>query len=145
MRVLKRFEEFLKEGVAQKRAPDRQRAASLREDAEKRRSFLKKIQEKVGLSDDDANYYIEMAYDVLIGLIRARLLADGFSSSGAGAHEAEVAYLLNLSFPEAAVRQMDNLRYFRNGILYYGTRFNAEYAQKVLLFLERTYPKFAVR
>jgi hypothetical protein len=36
---------------------------------------------------------------------------------------------------------MNSLRYFRNGILYYGERFDAEYAKKVLGFLEKVYPR----
>ncbi|MBT4434019.1 hypothetical protein HOD05_02260, partial [Candidatus Woesearchaeota archaeon] len=33
----------------------------------------------------------------------------------------------------------DQLRYFRNGILYYGKTFDEEYAHKVIDFLEKVY------
>ena len=46
-----------------------------------------------------------------------------------------------LSFPKKDIRFMNELRYHRNGILYYGRDFDAEYARKVLDFLERIYPE----
>jgi len=46
-----------------------------------------------------------------------------------------------ISFAEKDIRFMNELRYFRNGILYYGKDFDAEYGKKVLEFLEKTYPK----
>ena len=70
----------------------------------------------------------------------AKLYADGYSSSGQGAHEAEVSYMRKIGFTETDVGFADNLRYYRNGILYYGKRVDAEYANKVLVFLNRIYP-----
>ena len=141
MRPLKDFDEFLKEGVVRKRTPDIPRARSLIEEAEKRNKFLNEILNKIGLLDENANYFIENSYDILIELIRAKLLIDGFSSSGKGAHEAEVSYMRKLNFPESDVGFMNDLRYFRNGILYYGKNFDKEYGKKVLSFLKKTYPK----
>ena len=74
-----------------------------------------------------------------MGLVRAKMLLDGFKTTGQGAHEAEVAYLRELKFSEPDVQFANQLRYFRNGIMYYGKSFDAEYAQKVLAFLERCY------
>ncbi len=139
-RLLKAFEEFLKSGIVKRRSPDILRARSLLDEAEKRWNFLVELKKKIGLSDENANYFIEPSYDILISLIRAKLLADGFSSSGDGAHEAEVAYMQNLNFPEHDVRFMNDLRYFRNGIKYYGREFGSDYAKKVLVFLNRVYP-----
>jgi len=141
MRPLKDFDEFLKESVVRKRTPDMPRARSLIEEAEKRNKFLNEILNKIGLLDENANYFIENSYDILIELIRAKLLIDGFSSSGKGAHEAEVSYMRKLNFPESDVGFMNDLRYFRNGILYYGKNFDKEYGKKVLSFLKKTYPK----
>ena len=141
MRPLKDFDEFLKEGGVRKRTPDMPRARSLTEEAEKRNKFLNEILIKIGLSDENANYFIENSYDILIELIRAKLLIDGFSSSGKGAHEAEVSYMRKLNFPESDVGFMNDLRYFRNGILYYGKNFDKEYGKKVLSFLKKAYPK----
>ena len=141
MRPLKDFDEFLKEGVVRKRTPDMPRARSLIEEAEKRNKFLNEILNKIGLLDKNANYFIENSYDILIELIRAKLLIDGFSSSGKGAHEAEVSYMRKLDFNESDVGFMNDLRYFRNGILYYGKNFDKEYGKKVLSFLKKTYLK----
>lgn len=141
MRPLKNFNEFLKSGVIRKRTPDIARAKSLIQEAEKRMNFLKEARNKIGLSDINANYFIETSYDVLIELIRAKLLINGFSSSGKGAHEAEVSYMRNMGFYEKEARFMNDLRFFRNGILYYGKDFDAEYGNKVLDFLNKTYPK----
>lgn len=141
MRPLKDFDEFLKEGIVRKRTPDMPRARSLIEEAEKRNKFLNEILNKIGLLDENANYFIENSYDILIELIRAKLLIDGFSSSGKGAHEAEVSYMRKLNFPESDVGFMNDLRYFRNGILYYGKNFDKEYGKKVLSFLKKIHPK----
>lgn len=141
MKSLKTFEEFLREGVIRKITPDINRAKALVEESKKRKDFLNQILSKIGLSDDNANYIIENAYDLLLGLLRAKLLRDGFSSQGLGAHEAEVSYMRLLGFSEEQVRLMNDLRYYRNGILYYGKSFDSEYANKIKDLLEKTYPK----
>lgn len=141
MRTVRDFEEFLQTGVVRKRTPDKARADSLAAEAEKRKAFIEVMTASVGLSDKNANYFIENSYDVLIELLRAKLLLDGFGTSGEGAHEAEVSYLAKLGFAESDAAFMNDLRYFRNGILYYGKEFDAEYGRKVLEFLDKTYPK----
>jgi len=65
----------------------------------------------------------------------------GYSASGQGAHEAEVSYLRELGFSEKDVQFADQLRYFRNGILYYGTSIDKEYADKVLEFTKTVHSK----
>ena len=141
MVLLKSFEEYLQKGTIKLITPDLARASSLIEEADKRRKFLKEMSDKIGLSDENANYFIETSYDALIELIRAKMLTDGFKSSGEGAHEAEVVYLKKLDFSEADIRFMNELRSFRNGILYYGRSFDEDYGKKVLDFLEKVYPK----
>jgi len=93
MRSLRNFEEFLESGTVKRRSSDRARAKSLIEEAESRLRFLNELIQKIPVSDENANYFVESVYDVLISLIRARLLIDGFNSSGEGSHEAEVAYM----------------------------------------------------
>lgn len=141
MNPLRHFEEFLKEGMVKKQSPNFPRARALIEEAEKRKAFLDEAIGKLGISDENANYFIETAYDIIMELVRAKLLQDGFNISGAYAHEAEVAYLRNLKFPESDVRLANELRYFRNGIIYYGKRFDADYANKVIDFLSNIYLK----
>jgi len=44
-----------------------------------------------------------------------------------------------IGFNELDVSFMNELRYFRNGIKYYGKRLDKKYAEKVLKFLNRLY------
>ena len=141
MRPLKNFKEFVKQGTVNKRTPNIARAKSLCEEAEKRKKFLDELFRKIELEDKNANRFIENSYDILIELIRARMLREGYYASGEGAHEAEVSFMQEIGFPEKDVRFMNDLRYFRNGILYYGKSFDVEYAKGVLNFLKKIYPK----
>ena len=75
-----------------------------------------------------------------MGLIRAKLLIKGFSSSGEGDHEAEVSFMRTLGFSEKETRFLNDLRYFRNGILYYGKHFDEGYGKRVMDFLNKLYP-----
>ena len=74
-------------------------------------------------------------------LTRAKMLLEGYNASGYGAHEAEVSYLRVLEFSENDVQFADQMRFFRNGMLYYGTILDKEYAEKVLEFTNKTYHK----
>ncbi len=140
MRRLQTFDEFVKETVIRKIAPDTERSRSLVAEAERKMSSLRENLEKVGIKDENANDYVEHCYDIIMFLIRAKLYANGYSGSGQGAHEAEVSYMRVLGFEERDVEFMDELRYFRNRILYYGKKFDSEYANKVLAFLNKIYP-----
>jgi hypothetical protein len=141
MRPLKQFDEYLENNVVEKRRIDSQRAISLTKEAKKRKRFLSTLLQKIPLSNDNANYIIENSYDAIIELLRATLLLEGYYASGLGAHEAEVAFMRVLGFSEADTRFMNELRYFRNGILYYGKEFDVVYAKKVITFLEKMYPQ----
>ncbi len=69
------------------------------------------------------------------------MLVDGYKAVGFSAHEAEVSYLSKLEFSESEIVFMDEIRYSRNSILYYGKKFDKDYAEKVLKFLDATYSK----
>ena len=141
MTPLRSFEDFIREGVVNKKRTDLSRANSLIEEAEKRFNFLKEMLTKIKVNDENANYYVENSYDIILELIRAKLLIDGFKTTGISAHEAEVSYLRNLGFTETETRFVNELRYFRNRIIYYGKSLDAEYARSVLTFLDQTYLK----
>lgn len=141
MRHLKLFEEFVKEGIVRKTTPDKERAKNLGLEAERKFNSLHENVEKIGVKDENANDYIEHCYDIIMFLIRAKLYAEGYSSSGQGAHEAEVAFTRNLQFSEKELQFLDQLRYFRNGVLYYGKRLDQEYAKKVIEFTNKKYPE----
>ena len=117
---LKNFGEYLKEGIAIKRSPDISRAKALFKEAEKSYNIIKVLNDKIGLDNKNANYFIKNSYDIIMELIRAVMLFEGYSTSGKGAHEAEVSYLREIGFKEIDIAFADKLRYFRNGILYYG-------------------------
>ena len=141
MKPLKKFEEYLKTGIVTRRRPELPRARSLIQEAKKRKEFLKEMLDKITITDENANYFIENCYDILIELIRARLITEGYYSSGEGAHEALVSYMRIMEFPEKDVRFMNELRFFRNGIKYYGKSFDKDTAKKVIKFVEDTYPQ----
>lgn len=46
-----------------------------------------------------------------------------------------------IGFGEKDVSFANELRYFRNGITYYGKKFDKTYAEKVMGFVKRIYPK----
>jgi len=139
--VIKDFREYLDEGIVLKVSVDKERSKNLILESERKYSILFQMIKNMGIDDDKANDYVEYCYNILIYLIRAKMLLDGFHSSGKGAHEAEVSYFRIMGFTNSDVNFLDQLRYFRNGILYYGKRFDKEYAQKVIDFTKEKYLK----
>ena len=49
--------------------------------------------------------------------------------------------LRKLGYSETEIQFVDQLRYFRNGMLYYGTILDKDYAEKVIEFTKRNYFK----
>ena len=141
MRSVKSFEEYIQTGVMKQVTINNERARSLSSESARKLGSLKESLEKIGIKKENANDYVEDCYDILMYLLRAKLYQEGYSSSGMGAHEAEVSYLRILGFSEKEFYFMDQLRYFRNGILYYGIRLDSEYAEKVIEFTYNIYPK----
>jgi putative IMPACT (imprinted ancient) family translation regulator len=131
------FEEYLKKGIIKRKIPDKPRAIDLIKESKRKFNSLKLIIDKIGIFDDNANDIVEYCYDIIINLVRSRMMLEGFSSSGKGAHEAEIAYLRKLNLSEVDVKMANQLRYFRNGIMYYGKRFDSEYAKKIIKFLNK--------
>ncbi|PIN81098.1 hypothetical protein COV13_02325 [Candidatus Woesearchaeota archaeon CG10_big_fil_rev_8_21_14_0_10_32_9] len=139
MSAIKDFEEFIRNGIVKKQSPDKSRAKYLEEESEKAYKFLQKKVSTFGITDETANDLVRSCYDILMESIRAKMLIKGYNASGQGAHEAEVSYLRNLGFKEKDVQFADQLRYFRNGMLYYGTSLEKEYAQKIIEFTDKIY------
>ena len=140
MKPLKMFGDYIKEGTAKKQSIDRMRAKSLIAESENSYKILLSFVEKVGLDNSSANHVIKNAYDIIMELIRAKMYIDGFATTGKGAHEAEVSYLVEIGFSSRGVDFANDLRFFRNGIMYYGKKFDKEYAEKVIEFIKRIYP-----
>ncbi|MBS3105739.1 hypothetical protein J4234_05775 [Candidatus Woesearchaeota archaeon] len=141
MNPVKNFSEFVKEGIVKKQHTDLSRAKFLVKESEKSYLFLISIIKNIGVNNDNANSIVKLSYDTIMELIRAEMLAHGYNASGQGAHEAEVAYLRETKFSENDIQFADQLRYFRNQIMYYGKILDKEYAEKVLEFVNKIYPK----
>ena len=140
MMPLKTFGEYMKEGTARKQSPDKLRARSLTAESGDSYKILLSFVEKMGMNDNNANHVIKNAYDIIMELIRAKMFSDGFATTGKGAHEAEVSYLAEIGFSGKDVEFANELRYFRNGVVYYGKSLDARYAKKIVNFLDRIYP-----
>ncbi|MBL7206623.1 MAG: hypothetical protein ISS36_03425 [Candidatus Aenigmarchaeota archaeon] len=141
MRMVRNFENFINNGVVKKQSPDFSRAEFLENESGKSFQFLRKIINDMGVNEENTNSIIKLCYDIIMELIRAKMLRKGFNSSGHGAHEAEVSFLRKLDFNENEIQFADQLRYFRNGIIYYGKSFDAEYGKKVVEFLEKIHER----
>jgi len=131
---MKLFDQFISEGSVHQHHVEPARARALIEEAENRHRFLHTI----SLVEENANYIVENAYDVLRELIEAQMSFDGYKSYS---HEADIAYLCNMGFHEGTMRFADELRRIRNGIKYYGKHTDLAYAKKSLEFLKEHRPK----
>ena len=141
MKGIRKFDEFIKNNIVKKQSIDKSRAEFLIKESENsNNNLLEKIQ-KIPLNDSNANDFVKSCYDILMELIRAKMLLEGYNASGIGAHEAEVSYMRILGFDEKDVQFADQMRFFRNGMIYYGTILDKEYADKVIGFTKRIYPK----
>jgi len=93
MKAIKYFESFLEEGVVKKQLPDKSRAEFLIKESEKGYKALFESIEKIGINENNANSYVKNCYGVIMEIIRAKMLLEGYNASGYRAHETEVAYL----------------------------------------------------
>jgi len=139
MKLPKEFEYYLKDAI--KKSKDKPRAEFLLNESDISLEGLKERIKIIGINNKNANSIIKDCYDIMIEIIRAKLLLEGYSFSGNYAHEAEISYLKKLGFPDNEVSFLNELRYFRNSIMYYGKILDKEYAEKVLDFLNKIHSK----
>jgi hypothetical protein len=135
---MKEFKKYLNEGLVIKQRPNINRAKSLIEEAVQKKSFLDITIKMIPKEKWNPNVICEQCYDIIIELIRAKMIVKGYNSSS---HEAEVSYLKILEFNDTDIKMMDELRYYRNGTKYYGTLLNVEYTEKILTFLKKHYKR----
>ena len=109
MKSIRNFDEFVKEGIVKKIFPNKSRPEFLIKEAEQDHRYLLELIEKMGINSLNANDYVKKGYDILMELIRAKMLLDGLNASGLGAHEAEISYLRNLGFKEQEVQFADQI------------------------------------
>ncbi|MBU2638408.1 MAG: hypothetical protein KJ955_05520 [Nanoarchaeota archaeon] len=141
MNLPRDFEEYVREGIIRKCSINKSRAMFLISESQKSLIGLNERMEAIGINENNANSIIKDCYDIIMEMIRARLLLTGYCSAGQFAHEAEVSYLKKEGFSETEVSFLNDLRYFRNSITYYGKILNTEYAKQVVEFTRKMYPK----
>lgn len=141
MNLPKEFEYYINKGIIKKGSINKSRAEFLINESKNSLEGLKERVEKIGINEKNANSIIKDCYDILMELIRAKLLLSGYNSSGQYAHEAEVSFLQKMEFSINEVLFLNELRYFRNSITYYGKILDKEYAEKVFEFMNKIYPK----
>jgi hypothetical protein len=135
------FKYYLARDIVRKISPDIPRAEFLIKESFKSFIGLKTRVDKLGIDEFNANSIIKDSQDILLETIRAKMLLEGYNSTGNFAHEAEVSYLYELNFSEKEISFVNELRTARNGINYYGRIYEVEYAEKVYDFLIRFLPK----
>jgi hypothetical protein len=129
---MKSFDEFIKLGAIKKRGKDDLEPQSIIREAEDRLSYYNKLP----LDEKGATYVTENLYEVIRGLLDAKLLKEGFKSYS---HEATVSYLAKLNFPLSDIIFLDELQKIRNQIKYTGFKVDLEYSKKVSKFVNRIY------
>lgn len=137
MKLPKEFEYYIKKGIIRKISPDISRSKFLLEEAKNSLIGLNERIKIIGINNNNANSIIKDCYDIIMEIIRSRLLNIGYTASGQYSHEAEVSYLINLDYPEADIIFLNELRYFRNSITYYGKMLDHDYAKRVFKFTEK--------
>lgn len=142
MKILFKFEDYLKKGIVSKRNPDISRAEFLINESKKSLEGIKRRVTKMGVDEFNANSIIKDIHDILIQTIRAKMLTKGFYASGNYAHEAEVSFMEKMDFRESEISFVNILRQSRNGINYYGKIFEENYAKECYEFLIKNYKKF---
>jgi len=140
MKSPEKFEEYLKKGVVKKQSPDVSRAGFLIAESRKSKDYLDHRLKNEGVNELNANSLSKDSYDIILSLIRAKMCTEGYSAAGFYAHGAEVSYLRNMKFSENDLIFLNELRYNRNGVIYYGKIIDSEYANKIVQFLNRVYP-----
>ncbi len=78
MKLPKEFEYYLQKGVIKKQAPDNPRAEFLIKESERSLQGLKNRIDVMGIDEFNANSIIKDCYDIIMGLIRAKLLLKGY-------------------------------------------------------------------
>ena len=141
MNLPKEFEEYIKQGIIKKCSINKPRAEFLINESQKSLNGLHERIDIMSINDNNANSIVKDCYDIIMELIRAKLLLDGYNSSGSYAHEAEISYLKKSGFLDNDISFLNDLRYFRNSVTYYGKILTVEYAKQIVAFTKRIYPK----
>ena len=141
MNLPQAFEKYVQQGIIIKCSINKPRAEFLMIEAEKSFKGVNKRVNVMGIDEENSNSIIKDCYDIMMEVIRAKLLLTGYCSAGQFAHEAEISYLKKCEFSDYNISFMNEVRYFRNSITYYGKILTVEYARQVFEFTTKMYPK----
>ncbi len=141
MTNLKEFEYYLSNEIIRKVSQDKPRAEFLLKESETSLIGLKERVKIMKINEFNANSIVKDCYDIIMEIIRAKMLLEGYSASGSHSHEGEVSYLKNKNITDNEIIFINELRYFRNSVNYYGKILDKEYAKKVFDFTEKVVPK----
>lgn len=123
---MREFRSYLESKKVNKASPDQELARALLRNVEEReKSTLKLNVEEFHL------LVFENLYDCLRELLDALLALEGYKSYS---HEASIAYLRHLQFPESKVAQLDRFRAKRNNSKYYGRSPSVDDAEEIKQF-----------
>ena len=98
MNLPRNFEDYVQEGIIRKCSINKSRAMFLISESQKSLIGLNERIEAIGINENNANSIIKDCYDIIMEMIRAKMLLVGYSSAGQFAHEGEVSYLKRQDF-----------------------------------------------
>lgn len=139
MKPIREFNYYLEKGVVHKKSPDKARSNFLKKESKLSFEGLVERVKIMGINKRNSNSIIKDCYDIILEIIRSKMFILGYYASGQGAHEAEVSFSKKIIKKEQDIQFLNKLRYFRNGMIYYGTILDLEYAEKVFNFTKRIY------
>jgi len=124
------FEYYLKKGAVKKSRKDVEKAKSLLKKARKRMETADNIQVK--------DFKLEFVYEAIIELIEALMSLEGYKSYS---HEADIAFLRRLNFPENVILKLDEVRRNRHRSKYYGVELKADKTEELIKFCKDIFKK----
>ena len=77
MKAIRKFDEFIKDNIVKKQSIDACRAEFLIKESENSRNNLMEKIQKIRLNDSNANDFVKSCYDILMEIIRAKMLLKG--------------------------------------------------------------------
>lgn len=128
---MKSFQEFIKEGKVIKQSPDKAESSSLFKQAEERLADLITLP----ISERNASFRFEDAYEVLREATQAFLSAEGYKSYS---HEALFSFAKERKLlTESDVIRSNQYRETRNDINYRAKKVTKEEAEEIIAFTKK--------
>ncbi|HLC20444.1 MAG TPA: hypothetical protein VJK72_05975, partial [Candidatus Nanoarchaeia archaeon] len=85
MKAIRSFDDLIKDRIVKTQSIDRSRAEFLKKESENSYcNLLEKIR-LIKLTDKNANDFVKSCYDIMMELLRAKMLLNGYNASGIGA------------------------------------------------------------